>query len=177
MTSSRVLRRVRWLSTRSIGAVSRGFQRHAPSGELGSTGQAKRVRRPRFSRVAAAAACLLCVVGAISATAATYTVNSTADTGTGSGTSGDLHYAITQANANPGSTITFSVTGTITLTSALPGISQNLTIQGTGAGSSNLYNGPFTTAMSTTVTQPTDLWWALSVPTSTGAIPITAAIF
>ena len=45
----------------------------------------------------------------------TYTVDSLGDTGTGSGSSGDLRYAITQANLSPGSTIQFSVTGTIQL--------------------------------------------------------------
>ena len=43
----------------------------------------------------------------------TYTVDSLGDTGTGLGSSGDLRYAITQANLSPGSTIQFSVTGTI----------------------------------------------------------------
>ena len=61
-----------------------------------------------------------------------YTVTSLGDTGTGSGTSGDLRYAITQADANPGSVIDFSVTGTIQLTKALPGISANTTINGPG---------------------------------------------
>lgn len=49
--------------------------------------------------------------------------------------SGTLRWAITQANANSGGiydSITFDVTGTITLTSALPQISQNVTITGNG---------------------------------------------
>jgi hypothetical protein len=51
----------------------------------------------------------------------TFTVNSLGDTGSGSGTSGDLRYCITQADATTGdNTINFSVTGTITLNSALP---------------------------------------------------------
>jgi hypothetical protein len=62
-----------------------------------------------------------------------YTVNSLGDTGSGSGTSGDLRYAITQANANPGSTIVFSVTGTIALSSLLPALSADVTIAGPGA--------------------------------------------
>jgi MBG domain/Bacterial Ig-like domain (group 3)/Right handed beta helix region len=62
-----------------------------------------------------------------------YTVTSLGDTGTGSGTSGDLRYAITQADANPGSVIDFSVTGTIQLARALPSISANMTINGPGA--------------------------------------------
>jgi hypothetical protein len=48
---------------------------------------------------------------------------------------GTLRWAITQANANSGGIydlITFSVSGTITLTSNLPNISQNLTIDGPG---------------------------------------------
>ena len=54
----------------------------------------------------------------------TLTVNGVGDTGTGSGLSGDLRYAITQSNQNPGDdTINFSVTGTITLNSALPDLS------------------------------------------------------
>lgn len=61
-----------------------------------------------------------------------YTVTSLGDTGAGSGTSGDLLYAITQANANPGSVIDFSVTGTIQLTGALPAIAVPMTINGPG---------------------------------------------
>ncbi len=61
-----------------------------------------------------------------------YTVTSLGDTGTGSGTSGDLRYAITQADANPGSVIDFSVMGTIQLTQALPNINANTTINGPG---------------------------------------------
>jgi hypothetical protein len=64
---------------------------------------------------------------------ATYTVNDLGDTGAGSGTTGDLRYCMTQANAAGGAdTINFSVTGTITLTSALPNISDSLTINGPG---------------------------------------------
>ncbi len=63
----------------------------------------------------------------------TYTVNQTTDTGAGSGTSGDLRYAITQANANPGSTIQFAVSGTIALGSALPDVTADMTIDGPGA--------------------------------------------
>ena len=53
----------------------------------------------------------------------TFTVNSTGDSGTGSGTTGDLRYCITQANAAGGTnTIDFSVSTctTIRLNSALP---------------------------------------------------------
>jgi fibronectin-binding autotransporter adhesin len=66
---------------------------------------------------------------------ATYTVDALTDTGAGSGLQGDLLYAIDQANSHAGSTIQFSVTGTITLTGALPALSQNVTITGPGASS------------------------------------------
>jgi hypothetical protein len=69
----------------------------------------------------------------------TWTVNSLGDTGGGVGTSGDLRYCITQADATTGNnTINFSVTGTITLNSALPDLSNTtgLTdIEGPGAAS------------------------------------------
>src|SRR5271167_718800 len=66
---------------------------------------------------------------------ATFTVTNTGDTGTGSGTSGDLWYCITQANATagPNSIDATGVTGTITLTSVLPTITQGVTIDGPGA--------------------------------------------
>ena len=54
----------------------------------------------------------------------TFTVNSLGDTGAGTGLKGDLRYVITQADATTGdNTINFSVTGTITLNSALPDLS------------------------------------------------------
>ena len=69
----------------------------------------------------------------------TWTVNSLGDTGTGSGTSGDLRYVITQADQTPGdNTINFAVTGTITLNSALPDLSNTtglMDIEGPGASS------------------------------------------
>ena len=69
----------------------------------------------------------------------TWTVNSLGDTGTGSGTSGDLRYVITQADQTPGdNTINFAVTGTITLNSALPDLSNTTgvtDIEGPGASS------------------------------------------
>lgn len=49
--------------------------------------------------------------------------------------SGTLRWAITQANANSGGiydSITFDINGTITLTSALPQVTQNLTVTGNG---------------------------------------------
>ena len=69
----------------------------------------------------------------------TFTVNSVGDTGTGLGLSGDLRYVITQVDKTPGdNTINFAVTGTITLNSALPDLSNTtgLTdIEGPGAAS------------------------------------------
>jgi len=72
--------------------------------------------------------------------AADYTVNVTTDTGTGSGAIGDLRYAINQVNnsTDPGNTITITVTGTITLTSALPYLSKNVAITGPGPGAAML---------------------------------------
>ena len=67
------------------------------------------------------------------------------DTGTGSGTSGDLPYVITQADKTPGdNTINFAVTGTITLTSALPDLSNTTgvtDIEGPGATSLTVASG------------------------------------
>jgi CSLREA domain-containing protein len=70
-----------------------------------------------------------------------FTVNALTDTGTGTGTSGDLRYCMTQAQAaiSPGAdTINFDPTlfatpQTITLTSVLPTIDDALTINGTGS--------------------------------------------
>ena len=64
----------------------------------------------------------------------TFTVTSLADSGAGS-----LRAAITQADASTGpSTINFAVTGTITLESALPAFSQNISILGPGPSSLTL---------------------------------------
>jgi hypothetical protein len=66
---------------------------------------------------------------------ATFQVNSLGDTGAGSGTTGDLRYAINQSNGTPGAnTITFApgIAGTISLTSQLPPITNDVTIQGPG---------------------------------------------
>src|SRR5262249_29992594 len=72
----------------------------------------------------------------------TFTVNSLGDTGAGTGTSGDLRFCITQADATTGdNTLNFSVTGTITLNSALPHLSNTtgLTdIEGPGAANMTL---------------------------------------
>jgi hypothetical protein len=66
---------------------------------------------------------------------AAFTVNSLGDTGMGSGTVGDLRFAINQANDRPeeSNTISFTVTGTIVLMSSLPSINNDLTITGPGA--------------------------------------------
>jgi hypothetical protein len=71
---------------------------------------------------------------------AAFTVNSTGDTGTGSGTAGDLRFCVNQADANPGSTIQFDPTlfaaaQTITLNgTALPDLTQNTQVNGPAAG-------------------------------------------
>jgi Dockerin type I domain len=68
-----------------------------------------------------------------------WTVNSLGDSGTGSGNLGDLRYVITQADQTTGdNTINFSVTGTITLNSALPDLRNTtglMDIEGPGASS------------------------------------------
>jgi predicted outer membrane repeat protein len=67
-------------------------------------------------------------------------VNSLADTGAGSGNSGDLRYCLTQAQTDASdTTITFGVTGTITLEHALPDLRKLTTpfslldVEGAGA--------------------------------------------
>jgi hypothetical protein len=85
----------------------------------------------------------LCLVSASVLSANTYTVTNTNDTGAGS-----LRQAITDANANPGADlIHFSITGsgvhTIAPASALPQITDAVTIDGyTQAGSSANTNNP-----------------------------------
>jgi hypothetical protein len=71
------------------------------------------------------------ISGAAQLSGATFTVNTTADNGTGS-----LREAIELANAaGPGPhTIDFSVNGTITLASELPLIDNSVNITGPGAG-------------------------------------------
>ncbi len=68
--------------------------------------------------------------------AAGYIVNVTTDTGAGSGTTGDLRYAINQVNAGAGTgdTITITATGAITMRSgALPALAKPVAITGPGA--------------------------------------------
>lgn len=74
----------------------------------------------------------------IAAQAATFTVNSLANTNTGSGSTGTLRYCLTMATITPGAphTINFSVAGTIAIVAdanALPNITQATTIDGTTA--------------------------------------------
>ena len=77
---------------------------------------------------------LLCLVP-LAGEAATYSVTSTADTGA----AGTFRWAIAQANANPGSTITIQDNlGTITLVSQTPLITAAMTING---GTGNTVSG------------------------------------
>jgi hypothetical protein len=86
----------------------------------------------------------------------TYHVTSLLDAGAGSGTSGDLRYAIQHTNADSGpSTIAFDVTGVITLTSALPALSRDVDLLGPGATwltvSGAIYNSRQLTVSSSTL--------------------------
>jgi predicted outer membrane repeat protein len=88
--------------------------------------------KQRVLPAAAALASLASLVFSIApAQAATYAVTNLNDSGSGS-----LRQAILDANANPGAdTITFGVTGTVTLASPLPAVTDTLTISGPGASS------------------------------------------
>src|SRR5215207_4319472 len=91
---------------------------------------------------------LLVSILAPTASASNFTVNSLGDTPDASASDGlcadavgacTLRAAIQQANADPsGDVIGVGVAGTINLTSALPDISTNMTINGQGAGLSNV---------------------------------------
>jgi parallel beta-helix repeat protein len=60
---------------------------------------------------------------------AAYNVNALTDTGAGAGLNGDLRYCINQANAIAAAhTITFSVSGTINLTSTLPTFTRQISV-------------------------------------------------
>jgi len=94
------------------------------------------------SLVIAAAACFAILSLATTVQAqSTYTVTTVADSGTGS-----LRDVITQANTTSGNSINFTgLTGTILLQSALPAITQSMTITGPGANlltisGNNLYS-------------------------------------
>ncbi len=77
------------------------------------------------------------------AAAAGYTVNALTDNGGASGTAGDLRYAINQVNnsTDAGNTITFGVTGTITLSSALPALAKPVAITGPTSGAGITVDG------------------------------------
>ncbi len=66
---------------------------------------------------------------------AAYVVNAPGDAGTGAGLAGDIRYAVTQANADPASTITFdpAAGAVITLSHGELAIGVDMTITGTGA--------------------------------------------
>ncbi len=72
----------------------------------------------------------------------TYTVNTLTDTGTGSGLTGDLRYCVTHA-VSGSDTITFGVTGTIALKSALPALNASVTIQGPGPNQLTVQGGAY----------------------------------
>src|SRR5262249_21370949 len=59
------------------------------------------------------------------------TVDRLTDLGQGAGSAGDLRYCLTQAQS--GDHIAFGVTGTINLTRALPDLTRNVSIDGSGA--------------------------------------------
>ncbi len=86
---------------------------------------------------------LVLLISALPAGAATYTVSNTADSGAGS-----LRQAILDANANPGAdTIAFDIPGsgihTITPLTALPAITQSLTIDGYTQSGASPNSNPF----------------------------------
>jgi autotransporter-associated beta strand protein/T5SS/PEP-CTERM-associated repeat protein len=86
-------------------------------------------RRSQICRSWLIAACAAALPAA--ARAGTYTVTQSSDDGTGA-TAGTLSWAIHQANADPGSTINFSLAAnsTIALGAALPQITASVTIDG-----------------------------------------------
>ena len=92
-------------------------------------------RLPRFMLALSLLGLLLGTLPAPAVSAATtYTVNVLTDTGAGSGTTGDLRYAITQVNAGSGGdTINITATGTITLTGGTLMLSKDVMITGPGA--------------------------------------------
>jgi hypothetical protein len=78
-----------------------------------------------------------------------YLVTSLGDAGTGSGSSGDLRYCLTQANSTPGTnTINFAVAGTIDLHSELPNLSSNIVLVGPRTGSLTVQRDQGATAFS-----------------------------
>ena len=109
---------------------------------------ARLARRP-FATLALALGGLLSAIGSTlvvgvvvpnPVSAATYTVTSNAD----DGSPGTLRHAVIEANASPGAdVISVGEVGTITLTSALPDITDELTIAGPGAQLATLDGGGF----------------------------------
>jgi hypothetical protein len=71
----------------------------------------------------------------------TYTVNAVTDTGAGAGLTGDLRYCATHATSGS-DTITFGVTGTIKLESALPVLNSSVAIQGPAANQLTVERDP-----------------------------------
>ena len=112
MTSNRLYRRSGHRSLRGITKLARRFR---PSLEL--------------------------VESRLLLTAFAYFVDALTDTGAGTGFAGDLRYAITQANLNPGSTITIDTSGTVDLTSALPDIAVDMSIGNPDPGDFLLQGG------------------------------------
>jgi CSLREA domain-containing protein len=119
-----------------------------------------------------AAAFALCAAGA---SAATLTVNTTADSSDASGSCASgtcsLRDAISQAGA--GDTIDFSVSGTVRLGSALPAITQNLTIQGPGADQltvSGAGNAVFSVTSGASVT-----FSGMTIANGAGALAVSAS--
>lgn len=93
----------------------------------------------RFGRAAALLAALFCL-GSAAAWAASCTVSSTAD----DGSSGTLRYCLNNLDSGSAATtntITFSVTGTISLTGSLPAINNGVTIAGLGANQLTISGG------------------------------------
>jgi hypothetical protein len=87
----------------------------------------------------------------------TLVVNSLGDTGSGNGLSGDLRYCLTIANQTQGSnSIDLShISGAINLTSALPVISNSMTIIGPGASNLTLQRSSTTPFRILTIDQGT----------------------
>jgi hypothetical protein len=92
----------------------------------------------RMARLLFGCRLLLLIVSVLaaanSAAAESCVVDRLTDTGEGEGPAGDLRYCLTRATSCE-DTITFSVTGTINLTGALPDLNANVTIVGPGASS------------------------------------------
>ncbi len=89
-----------------------------------------------IAAIVAALGCLGLLPPLHTRAATTYLVNLPGDAGVGSGLNGDIRYVVTQADANPGSTITFDRAATgpaISLTHGTLTLSASMTITGPGA--------------------------------------------